>query len=138
MNPAKLLIDQPDKLQVVANKPVKTETFFTSIKPHKGHTLFEINPFSGTCVEAVYEKTDAAFPLKNNVSVAKKRKVLTKQNHVYVSALNRKNALTKFFKMVKEQLKHIKWQQQQRKQQRLKNPLLKSRWKKNINRNLRI
>lgn len=106
MKPERILTDERDKLQVVANKPVKTETFITSLKPYKGHKLFEINPFSGTCVEAVYEKTDAVFPL-NNKNVAKRSKVLTKQNHVYVSALNRKNALTKFFKMVSEQLKHI-------------------------------
>lgn len=108
MKPEKVPIDERDKLQVVANKPVKAETFITSLKPHNGHKLFEINPFSGTCVEAVYEKTDAVFPLKNNVTIAKKNKVLTKRNHVYVSALNRKNALTQFFKMVGEQLKQIK------------------------------
>lgn len=104
----KVSLDERDKLQVVANKPVRTENFITSLKPHKGHILFEINPFVGTCVEAVYEKTDAVFPLSDKGNIAKRKKVLAKENHVYVSALNRKNALTKFFKMAKEQLKYIK------------------------------
>lgn len=53
--------------------------------------IFEINPVTGTCVAATHENT----------------KVLRKEKHCYIPALNRKDALTKFFKIVSEQLKEI-------------------------------
>ena len=39
--------DSPDKMQVAQQVPVKTETLVDTIRPHKGHTLFEIDCSTG-------------------------------------------------------------------------------------------
>ena len=97
----KLTVDEPDKLQVQAVKPARTETRVDSIIQHKGHTLFEINPVTGKCKVAEYEQVDATL------SGSVHKKVIAHQNCVYVSALNKKNALIKYFKMVGKQIERM-------------------------------
>jgi len=97
-------INDRDDVNVVAEVPVKTQVLYATIRPHKGHILFEINPFTGSCIPAVYESIDVEI----GVAVCVRKKVLKKDKHVYVSALNQKNALKQFFKKAKIQLEYIK------------------------------
>ena len=103
-----ILLDEADKMEVVATKPDKTETLLHSIKPHKGHTLFEANLLTGELEVAQYEKTDILYPITYKADVVKRKKVLAKKDCVYISALNRKNAEAKFFKMINRRLGLIK------------------------------
>lgn len=98
----KIISDEPDRLQIVAQVPAKTQKLINQIIPHKGHVLFEINPITGKCKLAEYESIDAK--LNGGIS----RKVVAKDGCVYVSALNKKNALIKFFKMVSKQMEKNK------------------------------
>jgi|GEM_PF-2617850 len=103
MKPDKLILDEQDKPEVVAQIPVKTEKLIHSIRPHKGHTLFEINPVTGKCVPAVFESIDTTFPLNKaaaKIKIGVRKKVIAKPDCLYISALNKKNALIKFFNMV--------------------------------------
>lgn len=102
MRPDKVIFDEPEKPEMVIQVPAKTQKLIHSIKPHKGHSLFEINPLVGTCILAEYESINA----KLNGGVSKK--VIAKDGHIYVSALNRGNALKRFFKMAKKQMEGIK------------------------------
>ena len=102
MKPEKLIFDEPDKTEIVAEVPVKTQKLIHSIKPYKGHTLFAINPITGKCSEAEYESITA------NISGAVRKKVIAEANCVYISALNKRNALIKFFKMVGKQISNSK------------------------------
>lgn len=104
MKTDKIILEEQDKMEVVATKPDKTQKLIHSIRPHKGHTLFEINPITGKCKEAVYEKTDVEFGKNGMVH----KKVIRNNGCVYISALNKKNALIKFFKMVGRQMTNQK------------------------------
>lgn len=87
----KVLLDTPDKMQVVQQVPVKTEKLVGSITPHKGHTLFEIDCSNGEIKPAKYESIDGLF----NGNGCRKR-VLVKENCLYVSCLNKKSAYKKY------------------------------------------
>ena len=62
------------------------------IVPHNNHTLFEIELTSNKIKKAEYSNTTCVF------GEAPKREVIVKKNCVYISALNKKNALKKFMK----------------------------------------
>lgn len=83
--------DNPDKLQVVQQVPIKTETLVDSICQHKGHTLFEIDCSTGKIEAAKYEQIDGLF-----LGEGVRKKVIIKQNCLYVSCLNKKGALKKY------------------------------------------
>lgn len=98
----RIINDEADKEQVAEVKPAKTSIHVDSIIPHKGHILFEINPVTGKCKLAEYESVDVG--LKGDIH----KKVVAHQNCIYVSALNKKNALIKYFKMVGKQIEKMK------------------------------
>ncbi|MBP9720571.1 MAG: hypothetical protein KBD02_04850 [Bacteroides sp.] len=94
----KITPDNPDKLQVVQQAPVKTETLMDSIRPFKGHTLFEINCSTGNIIAAEYEEINAT--LHGGV----KKKVIIKENCLYISCLNKKSALKKYTAWITDRL----------------------------------
>ena len=102
-----ILLDESDKMEVSVTKPDKSQTVLHSIKPHKGHTLFEANLLTGELIIAQYEQTNALYPV-GKVVTAIRKKVLAKKDCVYISALNHKNAQAKFFKMINRRLGFIK------------------------------
>ena len=98
MKTDKILLEEQDKMEVVAEVPDKSEKIIDSNRRHKGHKLFEINPITGKCNEAQYETATV------NLNGGTRLKVIRKQDCVYILSLNKKNALIKFFKMVGKQM----------------------------------
>lgn len=85
--------------------PAKTEKqLFATIIPKKGHTLWEINPFVGSCEPAVFKSVNAVM---TKIGSAVTKDVIKKEKHIYISALNRENALRKFFAKAKAQFLKI-------------------------------
>ena len=91
--------DQPrrkDEISIV--KEVKKDIqklFVGSLKPKKGHTLFEINIKEKTIEIAEFDETPTINYLDamQGKYLAKRNKVTKKENCIYISALNKKNAL---------------------------------------------
>lgn len=69
-----------------------------TIKPHRGHTLFEVNKTTGEITEAEFVKTDISFHDAANGIKPKNHKVIVKENCLYVPALNKKNVIKKLKK----------------------------------------
>jgi len=90
LRPDKIILDEADKFGVIKQIPDETKKLVASITPHKGHTLFEINCTSGEILPAQYESLNA------DINGAVKRKVLTKENCLYISCLNKKSAQKKY------------------------------------------
>lgn len=64
----------------------------------RGHTLFECDTRTGVVSPVVYEETKAEF--KPNMKYTVRKKVNQKEGCVYIGALNKKNALKKFLKLI--------------------------------------
>lgn len=86
-----IILDEQDKVEAVSQIPDETQKLFASIVPYKGHTLFEINCTTGEIVPAEYEDVTADFDGKV------RRKVIVKDNSLYISCLNKKSAAKKYF-----------------------------------------
>lgn len=87
-----LEISIKDKLELKAETPVKSERkFLGSVVPKRGHSCFEINLKTGEVCLAEFESSDAIFPLDGEV-VRTSKVVVRRENCVYVTALNKKNA----------------------------------------------
>lgn len=73
-----------------------------TLKPKKGHRVFEVNISTLEINEAAYEeKTD--FVLSNDkMKNSKRKKLIMNKDCVYVSALNAKNAIKKINKKIRE------------------------------------
>ena len=94
--PIKLPIKE--KLSVVAEKEIeKKQKFHGTIRPHKGHTLFQINLNTKEITEAQFEDMPYVISQKNN---GKKKRVIMLPDCVYISALNPNNALKKLLKSI--------------------------------------
>lgn len=87
-------ITRKDKLTVVANaeQQNKKERFIGSAMPHKGQKVFELDKSTGNICIAEFEKTTANFPLKSSDGVGVNKKILAKENCIYVLAINLLNA----------------------------------------------
>jgi hypothetical protein len=82
--------------EIVAKKEQKKEEKkVTTIKPHRGHTLFEWNIAENKLVKATFEKTDVDYMAVVNKHNIARRKVIMNAGCIYVSALNEKNAMRK-------------------------------------------
>ena len=84
-----------DKIVNVKQVAIEKQTILLgTARPKRGHTMFEYNFKEKTIVQAVFDElpavkfTDAA----NGIKSAHK-KITKKQDCIYVSALNKKNAL---------------------------------------------
>jgi hypothetical protein len=64
-----------------------------TIKPHRGHSLFKMNS------EGVFKVEENEFEYYYVIG-KKKKKLIVEDNTLYVSALNKKNAIKKFKKML--------------------------------------
>lgn len=112
MKPDKIILDEADKMEVVATIPDKTGKFKNSITPHPGHTLFEINVLTGKCKVAEYQEEKIQLVPQRNmingqaqgITSKKSSEVIRNDGCIYISALNKKNALIKFFKKVGQQI----------------------------------
>lgn len=83
-----------EDIQVV--KPIKKELkLLNSIKPQKGHKCFEINTITNEIAEAeFFEDYVSMF----SSSYERKKKIRIKENCIYITALNKENALKKYNK----------------------------------------
>lgn len=98
-------LTRKDKLTVVANaeQQNKKERFIGSVMPHKGQKVFELDKSTGNICIAEFEKTTANFPLKSSDGVGVNKKILAKENCIYVLAINLLNAKKKFAKILRQQ-----------------------------------
>tara|TARA_R110000851_G_scaffold37244_3_gene96352 strand:- start:2106 stop:2417 length:312 start_codon:yes stop_codon:yes gene_type:complete len=88
----------PDTEQVSKQEQKKEEKKVTTIKPHRGHTLYEYNVETKDLVEATFQKTDVAYEDIQKGKNLARRKVIMKGGCIYISSLNKKNALKKLSK----------------------------------------
>jgi phage-related tail protein len=89
---------QSIKLQQEKNKEIEF-TFDSSIKPLKGHRLFEINISTLDVKEASYTKQSYITwhqALQEMTSGSIKKEVVIEKGCVYISALNEKSALNRY------------------------------------------
>lgn len=87
-----------DKVVIVGQREMKKEVkLHGTVRPHKGHKLFELNLKTKEVKEAEFEQLD--YDVKQKTS-GKRKKVLMKESCIYISALNEKNALKKLFKSI--------------------------------------
>jgi hypothetical protein len=72
-----------------------------SIIPHDGHILFEINLETLHCKPAEFFSKEIYLLdiLKDPKNFKVKKEVVKKPKHIYISALNKANALKRFHKM---------------------------------------
>lgn len=86
------------KEQVKFSKEIKQEkqTFLVnSIHPHEGHKCFEYNVVTKELKGAEFMEVAISFEAAQMGEIAPKRKVMTKENCIYLTALNEKNAVKK-------------------------------------------
>ena len=100
----KIILEEQDRFNIVAEIPAKTEKSLGNIIPFKGHTMFEINCTTGEITTAEFEEIVA------EVTGGIRKKIITKENCLYISCLNKKVAKKKFLKWI------IEKREQQKKQ----------------------
>lgn len=89
-----------DKVQIVDQKQIEKKlTYIGSTRIRKGHTLFEINYKEMTIEIAEF---NSEVVMGADKSISKKKKVNVKPNCIYIGALDKDNAVKKFFKQLKE------------------------------------
>lgn len=74
---------------------VDKDKFLGRLQPHNGHTLYEYNKVNFQLQKAKFE-VQSVFITGNSKSITKSsgpKKVITKENCFYISALNPKNAI---------------------------------------------
>ena len=118
MNP---LTSETPKADIIVNETKaeikKEEKFIGSIRPHKGHTIYEVNIKERTIEKAVFDEIKAYKAFKDSKGLGlqtskdgskkvvldglanQSRKLKKKKDCIYVSALNRKNLIKKLIKM---------------------------------------
>ncbi len=98
---------EKDGIEIVQQKKKEVELrYLNSLIPNSGHSVFEINPKTLDVVEAEFEVNRTAtwheaLQLMSNPDKANQilpDKLLTKTGMVYISALNKENALDRFKK----------------------------------------
>ena len=94
-------IEQIDKTseEVQAVKPIiKKSKLIGKLTPQKGHKCYEINVKTGEINEAKYSYV--GYDLNGLV----KKEIATKENCVYITALNKANAGKKMKKMIQDRI----------------------------------
>ena len=99
-----------DVIEIVAQKEHKKQYRLEGIvNPHPGHTLFEYNTITGKIDKAKFTARDIILPgaLPDNMDTIDKMKasalrktIIMNDGCMYASALNEKNAIKKFKKML--------------------------------------
>lgn len=84
-----------DKIENIKQVIIEKKTVFLgTLKPKKGHRLFEFNYNLKTITEAVFDETpplkfeDAKLGVKSS-----SKKITKKEGCIYISALNKKNVI---------------------------------------------
>jgi desulfoferrodoxin (superoxide reductase-like protein) len=96
MNNKELELTVKDKIEVSIEQEQKfQQKHIGSIHPHRGHTLFEVNLATGEIEPAEFQQQDYVVGSDIN-SGGGRKKVIMKPDCVYISALNKRNALKKF------------------------------------------
>lgn len=84
-----------DTVEVFAEKEISTSIIYMgSMRPHKGHKVFELDTKTGEIRLAEFEPIVVHFQQKGTP----RRKIIIKKGCQYVSALNYRNAIKKFTK----------------------------------------
>jgi hypothetical protein len=87
-----------NKIEISVKKQVQIEKeLIGKIIPHRNHILFEINNETGEISEATYLPVPTFVKFGEKVEKPKKQ-ALVRDGFSYVSAMNKKNALKKYFK----------------------------------------
>jgi hypothetical protein len=88
-------LSDKDKVKVVKQKQAEIQKVLdTTLKPKKGHTLFEVNLIEKTIELAIFDElpnVNYEDALKGQFAV--KRKITKKPNCIYITALNKKNVI---------------------------------------------
>lgn len=89
-----------EEIVIVDQQRVKKGIKFLGTRyPSPGHKCFELDLKSGQIVLAEFTKKNIQFQqAKDNIAVSKK--VIVKENCIYTTALNKKNAIKRFKKML--------------------------------------
>lgn len=82
------------EIQVEKQQEIKQE-YIGNIMPHNGHTLFEMDLETNEIKEAEFEKELTAIAFDGQQH---NKRLVLKPNHIYCSALNKKNAKKHFEK----------------------------------------
>lgn len=86
--------------EVKAEAPIKKQAeHLLTLKPHKGHTCFEINVVTGEICEANIESSNKRYQISGPGKGFVKKKIMVKDNCIYLTALNKENALKKYKKL---------------------------------------
>lgn len=95
-----LKIKSQDEVVIVDQQQAKKEIKFLGTRyPSPGHKCFELNIKTGEVTLAEFTKQNIQFQQAKD-SVAVSKKVITKENCIYTTALNKKNAIKRFKKML--------------------------------------
>jgi uncharacterized protein YpmB len=87
-----LTIQLKDKTEIsIQQKQQKEKQLIGKIIPHKNHIIWEVNNETKEIRKATFEKV--SFIIGKN---HQNKQIIVLQNHSYISALNKKNALKKF------------------------------------------
>lgn len=88
-----------DKIVVVKQPEVKLkQNRIGTLRPHKGHKVFEFDIDSCKVTEASISHSEIVVNKNYNAS-SKKKSIDVKQNCFYLTALNKKNAIKKLRKI---------------------------------------
>lgn len=97
-------IHNPDEVKEVRQAGVEKKiTHIGYLKPHKGHKIWEFNTKTGHIAIAEMESVphNPFTKGRSGLPEGPKKKLITKENCVYVSAMNIENAVKKFGLKVK-------------------------------------
>ncbi len=87
------------KIQHEIKAQEEKQKYHGSLKMHRGHTLFEINLVNKEIKKAEFQETVYDAASKHNKI---RKKVIMRDDCVYIAALNEKNALKKLMKKIKK------------------------------------
>ena len=74
---------------VKEEKEQRQTTLLSSIKPSKGHICYEFNTITKDIREAKFEKTDIDWNTAVSGDYSKLKKIIAKQDCIYITALNK-------------------------------------------------
>lgn len=91
-----------DEVQEVRQtKEERQEKFIGQILPYSGHKVFSLNKVTGELKEAKFTKIAIDFSDAKAGQISGHKRIDVEENCVYCSALNKKNAIKRFEKMLK-------------------------------------
>jgi hypothetical protein len=88
----------PQEAKVAQAEAQKKSNYLGSIRQQNGHKCFEINTKTGEVNEANYEQIKAKYTTAKSIGIV--RKIIVKEDCLYITALNKKNAIRKLMKRI--------------------------------------